>query len=205
MLFVDKNGLVDADRIIVKRFSTIERGKLDKINGIVVHQTNSTTASSVFNSYLNKGANGAHFLIDKDGAIYQPASLYKVTWHVGQSQSRCIVTKKCEPTEFKKMAGMDKSWKNYKQISRIEQVKAFPDRFPINIDSVGIEIVGMSYRKGTDRKDEPVYESVNDRQNESLKWLIAELADTVNVPMTEIYRHPEIGRKNVTEASTAKW
>ncbi|WP_275957694.1 N-acetylmuramoyl-L-alanine amidase [Rosenbergiella gaditana] len=77
MLFVDKNGLVDAERIIVKRFSTIERGKLDKVNGIIVHQTNSPTAQSTFNSYNQTSANGAHFLIDKDGKIYQTASLLK--------------------------------------------------------------------------------------------------------------------------------
>ncbi|MCS3609777.1 N-acetylmuramoyl-L-alanine amidase [Erwinia rhapontici] len=66
MLFVDKNGLVDATRISVKRFRTIERGDMDQVNGIVVHQTYSKTADSTFNSYQNKDATGAHFLIDKE-------------------------------------------------------------------------------------------------------------------------------------------
>ena len=54
-------------------------------------------------------------------------------------------------------------------------------------------------------KNKEVYEAVTDKQNESLKWLVSEIASKFNVPMTEVYRHPDIGRKNKTEASTAKW
>jgi len=53
--------------------------------------------------------------------------------------------------------------------------------------------------------EKTIYEEVNDMQNASLKWLVAELAYTLNVSMVDIYRHPDIGRKNLTEASTAKW
>jgi len=70
---------IDAERIILKTFKNIEHGQMDAVNGIVVHQTDSTTANSTFNSYQTKGATGAHFLIDKDGTIYQTASLLKVT------------------------------------------------------------------------------------------------------------------------------
>lgn len=82
MLYVSKDGIVDAERVEVRTFSNIERGKLDKVNGIVVHQTNGPTAQSAFNSYRSPGAKGAHFLIDRDGTIYQTASLHKVTIHV---------------------------------------------------------------------------------------------------------------------------
>lgn len=203
MLFVNKNGLVDAERIIIKRFTTIERGKLDKVNGIIVHQTSSPTASSTFNSYQNSNATGAHFLIDKDGTIYQTASLYKVAWHIGQMKSKCYLEKKCEPADLKTISNLEKSWKNYKKISDIERRKKFPSRFPANSDSIGIEIVGMAYN--VDGESDKVYESVNDKQNSSLKWLIAELTETLNVARSAIYRHPEIARKNVTEASTATW
>ena len=70
-----------------------------------------------------------------------------------------------------------------------------------NADAIGIEIVGMSH--GNPGKE--IYESVTDAQNFSLKWLMKELVDTFGVSMQEIYRHPQIGRKNETEASTAKW
>lgn len=68
-------------------------------------------------------------------------------------------------------------------------------------DSIGIEIVG----RAAGPKNKEVYEAVTDKQNESLKWLVSEIASKFNVPMTEVYRHPDIGRKNKTEASTAKW
>ncbi|MBT0725597.1 N-acetylmuramoyl-L-alanine amidase [Rosenbergiella sp. S61] len=204
MLFIDENGLVDAERIIVKRFSTIERGKLDKVNGIVVHQTGGSTVNSTFNSYQNSGANGAHFLIEKDGTIYQTASLYKITNHVGFLQSRCLLKQSCSPQELKKAMDMN-NIKNIREksktVHRYEIGKKFPDRFPYNADSIGIEIVGKAKRINND----DIYESVNDKQNESLKWLVKELSETVSVSLSEVYRHPDVGRKNVTEASTAKW
>ncbi|BCQ42310.1 hypothetical protein ERHA54_49130 (plasmid) [Erwinia rhapontici] len=203
MLFVDKNGLVDATRISVKRFRTIERGDMDKVNGIVVHQTYSKTADSTFNSYQNKDATGAHFLIDKEGVIYQTASLYKMTWHVGLMQSKCYLSKKCEETDLKTMTSLERTPRSYKKISDIEKEKSFPNRFPANTDSIGIEIVGMAYK--VDGHKEDVYEEVNDKQNSSLKWLVAELIETLSVSRAEIYRHPEIARKNSTEASTAIW
>lgn len=203
MLFVDKNGLVDATRITVKRFRTIERGDMDKVNGIVVHQTYSKTADSTFNSYQNKDAAGAHFLIDKEGVIYQTASLYKITWHVGLMQSKCYLSKKCEETDLKTMTSLERTPRSYKKISDIEKEKSFPNRFPANTDSIGIEIVGMAYK--VDGHKEDVYEEVNDKQNSSLKWLVAELMETLSVSRAEIYRHPEIARKNPTEASTAIW
>jgi hypothetical protein len=50
-----------------------------------------------------------------------------------------------------------------------------------------------------------VYEPVTPQQNVVLKWLIAELANTLGVAMTEVFRHPDVSRENPTEASTAKW
>src|ERR1035437_8490823 len=46
-------------------------------------------AQSALSSYNNPSANGTHFLIDKDGTIYQTASVFQQTWHVGKLRSRC--------------------------------------------------------------------------------------------------------------------
>lgn len=199
MLFVDKNGLVDAERIIVKRFRTIERGKLDKVNGIVVHQTGGSTAQSAFSSYENAGANGAHFLIDKEGNIYQTASVFNVTNHVGNIRSRCYMEKKCQPSEFSTIKPL---LNKYKQLSRLEQKKPYPQRYPANFDSLGIEIVGKPV---SGEGENAVYETVNDAQNSALKWLIAELSETLEISMTEVFRHPEVSYKVKTEAGTAQW
>ena len=197
MLYITEEGHVDAERIKVKIATHIERGRLDAVNGIVVHQTMSPTAQSTFNSYANKGANGAHFLIDKDGTIYQTASLYRITNHVGLLQSRCIVTKKCTSAELKVLS----QTKGARSLYRHEAKKPFPERFPMNEDAIGIEIVSAA----PGEKGKEVFEPVTAQQNASLSWLVKQLAETFKVSMDEVYRHPEIGRKNLTEASTARW
>ncbi|WP_454764515.1 peptidoglycan recognition protein family protein [Cupriavidus campinensis] len=204
MLFIDKNGRVDAERVKVKIFPNIERGPMEKVNGIVVHQTYSPTAESTFNSYRDKGANGAHFLIDKDGTIYQTASLLKRTNHVGYLKSRCIATHVCSPTEFR----LASSIRGTKKLSDHEYNKTWPQRYPSNKDAIGIELVGMAYAKDIPRKNEKpnlVYEDVTEAQNLSLRWLITELVRSFKVSTSEIYRHPHVSYKIVTEASTAKW
>ncbi|RQP31006.1 peptidoglycan recognition protein family protein [Burkholderia ubonensis] len=204
MLFISKQGHVDAERIQVKIFSEIERSPMSKVNGIVVHQTDSPTAESTFNSYRKKGANGAHFLIDKDGTIYQTASLLKRTNHVGKLKSRCIITHECPAAELKIASGMEHK---YTKLSSHEHKKTWPNRYPSNNDSIGIELVGEAHDKdisGTNRK-EKVYESVTEQQNSSLQWLIKELTETLYISSQEIYRHPQLSYKTPTEAATAKW
>ena len=203
MLFISKQGHVDAERVTLRIYSSIERGPMAHVNGIVVHQTGGATASSTFNSYSGSAhvPNGAHFLIDKDGTIYQTASLNRITNHVGKLQSRCISTLKC-PT-----VGLRAARRAYQTGAaashRHESRKSFPDRYPSNSDAIGIELVGMYYPD--EKNAEPVYESVTTEQNSSLKGLVRELSETLNVEMSEVYRHPEVGRKNATEASTAQW
>jgi N-acetyl-anhydromuramyl-L-alanine amidase AmpD len=204
VLFISKAGLVDAERIKIRIFPAIERGQMDRVNGIVVHQTDSTTAESTFSSYKIKGANGAHFLIDKNGDVYQTASLMKRTNHVGKLKSRCLVMRACSPVDLKIASSMQYQ---YTKLSIHEHKKKWPGRYPSNSDSIGIELVGKAYRaEASDPKGvDYLYEDVTNQQNSSLKWLMAELMDTLNVPAGEIYRHPQISYKQRTEASTAKW
>ena len=103
MLYIDSGGIVRAERIEVKIFPKIERGRLEIVNGIVAHQTGGKTSESTFSSYSDKDRipDGAHFLIDKEGKIYQTASLYRITNHVGKLQSRCIKTLNCSPIDLK--------------------------------------------------------------------------------------------------------
>ncbi|MBW5405706.1 N-acetylmuramoyl-L-alanine amidase [Morganella morganii] len=105
------------------------------------------------------------FLTDRDGTIYQTASLLKITWHAGK-------------------------------------IKPFPERYPANVDSIGIEIVGKAQKEND---QDPVYETVNNQQNSSLKWLVSGLLETLDISASEVYKHPDVARKNKTEASTASW
>ncbi|NIA00454.1 N-acetylmuramoyl-L-alanine amidase [Massilia sp. CCM 8734] len=188
MLNIDSTGYIVNGRVKRTPRPVIEHGALTKVNGIIVHQTGGSTGASSLSSYTLPNANGAHFLIDKDGTIYQCASLKKQTWHVGKLKARCVAEHRCSPKEFKY---------NPTAENKREMKKEVPQRYPSNEDSVGIEIVGVA------TKD--VYEAVNAEQNASLKWLVAELSSTLGVPMTEVFRHPDVSRKNETEASTASW
>lgn len=101
-LHIDRYGYIDHEKITLKIFSNIERGDMKKVVGLVVHQTGGITIQSTFDSYRQKGANGAHFLIDKEGKIYQTVSLFKKTNHVGMIQSRCYIEKTCPLLSLRK-------------------------------------------------------------------------------------------------------
>ena len=49
------------------------------------------------------------------------------------------------------------------------------------------------------------YEKATAAQNESLKWLVAQLRENFGVPMTEIFRHPVVSYKDAHEAESAQW
>lgn len=215
MLEIDKDGMViNNARILVRRTTAIERAQMPTVRGIIVHQTGSSTEQAVFSSYQVRGANGAHFLISKQGTIYQTASLYRRTNHVGNVRARCIAELRCTAAEIKRFRKSD-----YEEIHRIEMTKSVPERYPSNQDSIGIEIVGIASLP-TDKKMPPnltqrqqqvfinnnaVYEAVNGPQQGALSYLLEELKSSLQIPSTEIHRHPAVSYKNVTEAETATW
>ncbi len=198
MLLINKQGKVIHAKIKQVISVAIQKRKMNYVKGIIVHQTDSPTAKSTFNGYKN-GNSGAHFLIAKDGAIYQTASLLYQTWHVGKLKSRCLVKMTCSPIELSLLAKF-----NPRNEHRREIIKNVPFRFPSNKDSIGIEIVGEALPKNAP-DDQKVYEHVTNDQNKSLKWLIQELRFALKIPVSEIFRHPTVSRKNPTEAATARW
>lgn len=201
MLHVNSKGYVLSARIQPAARPLIERGVLRRIRGIIVHQTGGASGASSLNSYTMKEANGAHFLIDKDGTIYQTASLFRQTWHVGRLRARCLAEYRCSSTELQALKRFSP-----KAEHRMEIAKDVPQRYPSNEDSVGIEIVGAAAAgKGQNQAEQGIYEMVNAQQNASLRWLVAELTSTFKIPMTEIFRHPVVSRKNPTEARSALW
>lgn len=201
MLNIDPKGIVVDKRIIIAISPTIERGPMGAVRGVIVHQTGGSTAQSSLDSYKRVSASGAHFLIDKDGAIYQTASVKKQTWHVGKLKSRCMLEARCSVAEQKLNTKFNPSQEN-----RREMRKSVPDRFPSNQDSIGIELVGEALpRDELIPEEKKTYEQVTEAQNESLRWLVRELAATLNLPLMEVFRHPTVSRKNPSEASTARW
>jgi hypothetical protein len=53
-MYIDENGIIDHERVIVKIFPNIERGSMAVVNGIVVHQTDGPTKESTFSSTVRK-------------------------------------------------------------------------------------------------------------------------------------------------------
>lgn len=199
MLQIDETGKVSNPQIKNAISPMIEHGAMPAVKGIIVHQTDGYTADSSLNSYHNPKANGAHFLIDKDGTIYQTASVLRKTNHVGKLRSRCLAQMTCSPAELKIAKKWDAGGTHKRELK-----KDVPDRYPSNDDSLGIELVGKSFPTA-DKKAPPVYEAATAAQNASLKWLIGELRESLNVPLTEIYRHPTVSHKTPTEAESASW
>jgi len=196
---INKNGMLVDKTVTLKRYTHIEHGALKSVHAIVVHQTDTTTAQQTFNSYT-VGGNGAHFLIDKSGKIYQTASLQKRCYHVGRLiKSKCLTINKknCNSKEMSKIMAL--RWaKRIIAIDKNERQKNYPDRYPVNSDSVGIEVVGKFI-------NDTKYEDLTAAQNVSLQWLISELYEHFNLNAANVYRHPEVSYKMASEGSTAVW
>ena len=88
--------------------------------------------------------------------------------------------------------------KQIRAIDTIERAKSYPHRYPVNSDSVGIELVGRHI-------DDERYETVTAMQNSSLQWLVAELFSHFKITDSDVYKHPKISYKHPGEAGTAKW
>ncbi|MDP5137608.1 peptidoglycan recognition family protein [Rheinheimera baltica] len=199
MSTIDKDGMLIDTKVTLKRYTSIEHGDLASVCAVVVHQTDAPSAQHTFNGY-NAGGNGAHFLIAKNGDIYQTASTKKRCYHVGRLiKSKCLTLNKstCDSTEMAKI--LAKSWSaQIKAMDSHERLKAYPERYPVNSDSVGIEIVGKHI-------DDKQYEAVTPAQNESLKWLLGELYQHFSLTGSDVYRHPDVSYKNPGEAKGASW
>jgi N-acetyl-anhydromuramyl-L-alanine amidase AmpD len=201
MIAVHTAGMCINPRVRRARRPAIERGAMGAVAGIIVHQTGAATSQSSLASYQRASSTGAHFLIDRDGAIYRTASLHRQTWHVGRLRARCLMEHRCTPVELKSLSVFSPRLED-----KQERSKPTPDRFPSNQDSIGIELVGEALPRGASVPDEQkTYQLVSDEQNASLKWLIGELTATLAVPLHEVFRHPDVSRKNPTEARSARW
>lgn len=188
---VDKDGMLTDPEIRNERVTALEHGKLASPEAIVMHRTESSTGRSTLDGYKAGGhPNGAHFLIDKDGTIYQTASLDYQTWHVGKIRSRAA--------EEGTLVGPDKSWHEKtgfspKAINTHENANPYPIRYPNNGDSVGIEVVG-AYHEQTKTWDAPTTE-----QTASITKLVGILQREYGLDDHDIYKHDTISYKTQGE------
>jgi len=200
MATVNEGKLIDPE-VEVKLYASIEHGALDKVAAIVLHRTDSSNATSTFAAYAGGKQTGAHFLIDKVGKIYQTARVDQVCWHVGILQARCQVEHDCDPQELKTIASlMHQKGVGFgtraRNLSRHELGKTYPQRYPSNHDSLGVEVVGM-FQPAVKAFDTPT-----PAQLKSLKYLVDILVKQFNLNLlSDVYAHGAIARKEVTEGA----
>ncbi|ARB27890.1 N-acetylmuramoyl-L-alanine amidase [Pseudomonas tolaasii] len=199
MSSMDGEGMLISSKVEHRRFQTIEQGDLRSVSALVVHQTDAPTAEHTFNGYRSKGS-GAHFLIEKNGVIYQTASMKKRCFHVGRYiRSKCMAVDKasCDTAQMAKIHTL--SWTlQIRALDRHERTKNYPERYPMNSDSLGIELVGKHL-------DAARYEAITAMQTQSLQWLVSELFGHYGLASADFYTHPQISYKHPGEASSAVW
>lgn len=201
MINIDAKGWVHDASVKLEPRSAIDKGPIGKINAIVLHRTASRNASSVLAAWKSK-PEGAHFLISETGAIYQCVSLKSQCWHVGKLYAKCRTTSSCskeDETQINELLERKKtSWgTKFRLITKHELDKNYPDRFPHNHDSIGIEVVGMISSQSE------MYEIPNSVQLESVFWLLDKLIASYQLKISDVYAHGQIAHKDPKKSEGA--
>lgn len=200
MAKVEDGKIIDKN-VEIKIFSSIEHGKISSVTSIVLHRTDSSNANSTLSAYASGKKTGTHFLIDKNGHIYQTANMTKICLHVGILLPRCQIEKGCDPKELKTITalihekGMSFS-QRAKNLSRHESDKKYPLRYPSNNDSIGIEVAGKFWPA------QKSFDKPTSQQFKSLKWLVEVLIKEYKLNLrNDVYSHGAIARKEVSEGA----
>jgi hypothetical protein len=187
-IYVDENGYVQNAGFEHRPIGALEQGPIDGPKAIVLHRTDSTTAANSIQSF--KSGVGTHFIVDKDGTVTQTASLLKHTYHVGKIKSRCYDSGTCPADETKEIRGW--GW-DPEKIHNHEKAKSYPTRYPMNKDSVGIEVVAK-YNSGA-------WDAATQEQLESVSLIVKILKDTYCIGEDDIYEHDKISYKTQGEGA----
>lgn len=176
-------------------FHNLEHGSLNKVRAVVLHQTDSASAEASLQAFERQPM-GGHFLIDRDGSIYQTARLNKKVWHVGKLRSRCKNEGSCSKTEQEQLQAIGSRRVSFGRkatlISRQELKKKYPDRYPSNDDSLAIEVVGLFDKKQG-------YGPATPKQQASLDLLLDALMMKYGLSRKDIYPHGKIAYKQPSE------
>jgi N-acetyl-anhydromuramyl-L-alanine amidase AmpD len=184
-------GIVRDGRIEVKIYPNLEHGPMESVSGIILHQTSSDHVIKTMAAYaFRPSGNGAHFLINPAGQIFQTARITQICWHVGRINSYCRTVHKCAPTDNEALVEIETKYGSNKEertrlIDAREKSKPAQDRYPTNSDSIGIEMVGAP-------KDD-VYRNSTAAQDHSSRWLVTALLATLKLDRARIFPHGVVG------------
>jgi len=198
---IGHDGFLADPGIVRTEITRIGHGPMPQVNGIVLHRTESSTAASTLSTWRTRAAEtGAHFLIDTDGTIHQTVSVNRQAWHVGAVRSRGEVEETITPGDQRELvAARDgiPEWKGtaVRAVSRVESTRPYPERYPTNGDSVGIEVVGR-YNAATQTWDPPT-----GAQTASIRQLVGTLQNNFGLTDHDVYQHDVISRKTPGEGA----
>lgn len=198
---VGQDGFLTDPGITRTAVARIEHGAMPQVNAIVLHRTASSTAAGTLDTWRTRAAGtGAHFLIDTDGTIHQTVSVDRQAWHVGAIRSRGEVEGTITPGDQREVdaaRGKVAEWRGtaVRAVSRVESTRPYPERYPTNGDSVGIEVVGR-YDAATKTWDPPTA-----AQTASIRKLVGTLQDNFGLTDHDVYQHDHISRKTPGEGA----
>jgi hypothetical protein len=200
------DGLIVDPRVKVDLCPLLDHGALVEVHAIVMHQTGGSTAAGALSKYKminSKDHTGAHFLLDKDGTMYQTLQITRRCAHVAPIKSRCLAEMRCSTEDLKEYADIKKKLGSGGEANRAigayEAKKQYPDRYPFNPDAIGIEAVGLA------PGNPPVYENPTSQQNASIHWFVPELLLTLHLTASDVCRHPMLSAKTDSEAAGITW
>nr|WP_255703480.1 N-acetylmuramoyl-L-alanine amidase [Lysobacter sp. GX 14042] len=125
--------------------------------------------------------------------------MLKHTHHVGKIKSRCYHEGTCSMEESERIRSW--GWAPTK-IHNHEKTKPYPDRFPLNEDSVGIEVVSQCLTNcGPDDPDQATWEAPTAEQTESIRTLVRILKRTYDLTDTDVHEHDVISYKKGGEGA----
>lgn len=187
-VYVDEKGYVQNAGFVLKPIAALEKGTMDGPKAVVLHRTDSGGIASPLKSF--ESGIGTHFIVDKDGTVYQAASLLKKTAHVGKIKSRCFDSGSCPVDEMKKIKSW--GWAPAKVYAH-EKSKDYPARYPMNEDSVGIETVADHDGKS--------WEAPTPVQARAIQSIIQIIKREYGLDNADIYEHDRISYKTPGEGA----
>lgn len=178
--------------VVQQPISDLSAGTVQGPKAIVLHRTGGSTASGAISAFKSSGI-GTHFVVDKDGTVYQTLRLSSFGWHVGKIKAKCKELGTCTKDDREKL---DRFGWNPQAISNYEtRHKEYPDRYPTSEESIGVEVVGK-FDSVVSRWDE-----ATDKQLESVRKLVECLKEHYKFSSADIYQHDEISYKTVGEGA----
>lgn len=189
-VYVGENGYIQNAGYVIQPVAALENGPINGPKAVVLHRTDSTTADGTMRGF-ERGI-GTHFLVGKDGTVFQAASLAQKTAHVGKIRSRCHSEGSCSAEERRLI---DRWGWAPRRIHNHEKVKSYPQRYPMNEDSVGIETVAK-FDRNTKQWEAPTAE-----QSVSIAKLIGILKEEYGLSDADIYEHDRISYKEPGEGA----